>query len=89
METLRILEYKITNVWQNLKRSTDKPCPVAGYVELVRDYSLIPQEGRFSDCPSQHLAEHEYRKNLITCMRKSFFFLTGILGSSLMVLYLD
>lgn len=65
-------------------------CPVAGYVELVRDYSLIPQEGRFSELSSQNPGKHGYRRgNLITCKRKSFFSLTGILGSNLMVPYLD
>lgn len=64
MGAIRILEWEITNVWQDLKRSTDKLCPVAGYAELVRDYSFIPQEGAFSGFPSQYPGKHGYRRKI-------------------------
>lgn len=90
MGIMRIWKWGITNVWQDVKRPIGKLCPVAGYVELVREYSLILQEGRFSGFPSQHLGKHGYRRgNFKTCKKKSSFLKTGVLGSDLVVPYLD
>lgn len=47
---------------QDLKRFMDKTCPVAWYVDFVRDYSLIPQKGRFSGFPTQHLGKCGYKE---------------------------
>lgn len=60
---------------QGLKRSTDKLCPVAGYVELVIPHQLIPQEGKFSGFSSQCPGKHGYRtQNLMTHKTTSFSF---------------
>lgn len=64
MGIVSLLEWRIANVWQELKRSIDKPCPVACYVGFVRDYSLIPQEGRFSGFPTHHLGKHRYKEDI-------------------------